>query len=313
MTGVAFAEFLCGIVLTAFFARRLTEGLAGITVRLGISERAAAAVFAGFAPGHLAVGLAAALAGESGIALGVVTGGAMAALTLLGGGAALAGAARFERASRWSGAFLAPAVLLGGGLGVNGVVSRRDGLFLLAAFVLVVLLRMILLRRNALAPVYLFSRMRHDSVGDRLVWALLGASLLALAIGAGLVLAGSRVLMSRFGISGMVWGMAVLPLLLVLDQLVKLAPLAPGDNRGRVWPEMLSAPPAAFLFNAGVIALAAPVLVGPDELMFYLPLCLCAAVAVSLFVWSRAMPRWAGGLLLLLYAVFFGGGFAGWL
>jgi len=66
---------------------------------------------------------------------------------------------------------------------------------------------------------------------------------------------------------------------------------------------------AFFLFNAGIIALVHPVSVDDVVLWFYLPLCLITVILISLFMLGEKIPRWAGGMLILLYLVFFAVGF----
>jgi Ca2+/Na+ antiporter len=52
-----------------------------------------------------------------------------------------------------------------------------------------------------------------------------------------------------------------------------------------------------------------PVPVNEDVLTFYLPLCLFTVVVVSFFMLRKRVSRWAGGVLLTLYLVFFVGGY----
>ncbi|MCW3136916.1 MAG: hypothetical protein N2V76_00540, partial [Methanophagales archaeon] len=66
---------------------------------------------------------------------------------------------------------------------------------------------------------------------------------------------------------------------------------------------------AFFLFNAGIIALVSPVTVGTQVLRFYLPICLGTVIVVSLFMMTKKIPRWAGGILVLLYLIFIAGSY----
>jgi cation:H+ antiporter len=61
---------------------------------------------------------------------------------------------------------------------------------------------------------------------------------------------------------------------------------------------------AFFLCNAGIIALVQPVPVGHAVLTFYLPLAFITTATVSAFMLMKRVPRWAGGVLILCYAVF---------
>lgn len=65
---------------------------------------------------------------------------------------------------------------------------------------------------------------------------------------------------------------------------------------------------AFFLCNAEMIALAQPVPIDHVLLTFYLPLAFITIAMVSGFMPMKRVPRWAGGLFILLYAVFVAGG-----
>ena len=68
---------------------------------------------------------------------------------------------------------------------------------------------------------------------------------------------------------------------------------------------------AFFLFNGGIIALVHPLEVEAQVLRFYLPFCFATVVIVSLLMMTKNVPRWAGGLLVLLYGVFVLKGYGG--
>ena len=71
---------------------------------------------------------------------------------------------------------------------------------------------------------------------------------------------------------------------------------------------MLGSILAFFLCNAGVIALVRPVPVDRAVLTFYLPLAFLTTAVVSGFMLTKRVPRWAGSVFILLYAVFVVGG-----
>jgi Ca2+/Na+ antiporter len=58
------------------------------------------------------------------------------------------------------------------------------------------------------------------------------------------------------------------------------------------------------LCNAGIIALVQPLPVDRAVLTFYLPLAFVTTATVSAFMLTKRVPRWAGGVLILFYAVF---------
>jgi cation:H+ antiporter len=83
----------------------------------------------------------------------------------------------------------------------------------------------------------------------------------------------------------------------------------PDISFGNVLGSML----AFFLCNAGIIALIRPVPVDRVVLTFYLPLVLITAAVISGIMLTKRVPRWAGGLLIMLYLIFVVGGWWSWL
>ena len=128
-----------GLALVIFCAEKLVEGVVGVSLRFGVSAFVVSVVFVGFDPENLAVGYRRRRRGFAGIALGSVVGAAMVAVALAFGLTALIVPMHFERAPLRS--LLAPnvAVLLLGGLGLDGTLSRLDGALLLGAFAFAVL------------------------------------------------------------------------------------------------------------------------------------------------------------------------------
>jgi cation:H+ antiporter len=102
--------------------------------------------------------------------------------------------------------------------------------------------------------------------------------------------------------------MTILAFLVSIEELARELPAAwrgrPEISFGNVVGSIL----AFFLCNAGVIALVHPVVVERPVLMFYLPLAVLTTVIVSGVMWTTRVARWAGGLFVMLYAIFVTGG-----
>jgi cation:H+ antiporter len=134
-------------------------------------------------------------------------------------------------------------------------------------------------------------------------------ALAGLLVGSELLLNGSARLLDRFGLSETVYGMTILALAVSIEELARELPAArrgrPDISLGNVIGSILT----FFLFNAGVIALVRPVPVDPSVLSFYLPLCFGAVTIVTVLLIARRVPRWAGVLLVAVYAVFFLGSY----
>jgi cation:H+ antiporter len=91
----------------------------------------------------------------------------------------------------------------------------------------------------------------------------------------------------------------------------ELEPELPAARQGRPdisFGNVLGSILASFLCNAGIIALVRPVPIDPVVLTFYLPMALITTAIVSGIMLTKRVPRWAGGLPIMLYLGFVIGG-----
>jgi cation:H+ antiporter len=268
-------------------------------------------VFIGFDPENLAVGAVAASEGVAGIALGSIIGAAMVAMALAFGITALVVPMRFGQVPSQILAVPILAVLLLAGLAIDGQLSRLDGMVLLSGFVLALLYLARLGRRGLdIRPAGEVAETleRAETRGRWTSLGLLLLSLAAIVAGSELLVSGARTLLTRFGIADLPFGMTILAFLVSIEELARELPAAwrgrPEISFGNVVGSIL----AFFLCNAGVIALVHPVVVERPVLMFYLPLAVLTTVIVSGVMWTTRVARWAGGLFVMLYAIFVTGG-----
>jgi cation:H+ antiporter len=309
---VALGLCLAGLVLVIWSAERLVESVVGTSVALGVSAFVVSVVFVGFDPENLAVGAVGAAQGLSGIAAGSVIGAAMVAVGLAFGVTALLAPMRFAQAPRRVLAIPLAAILLFGALAFDGVLSRVDGVVLLAAFALVVLELLRLSRRGLdIRPAReVAESLEHETQRPPArALGLLVLSLAGLVAGSELLVAGSERLLARFGLSETVFGMTFLALAVSLEELARELPAArrgrPEISFGNVAGSIL----AFFLCNAGLIALIRPVVVDPSVMRFYLPVCLVTVAFATACLATLRVPRWAGGVLVAAYVVFFAGAY----
>jgi cation:H+ antiporter len=309
---VAAALGLClaGLVLVIWSAERLVEGVVGTSIALGVSAFVVGVVFVGFDPENLAVGAVGAARGLSGIAAGSVIGAAMVAVGLAFGVTALLAPMRFAQAPRRVLAIPIGAILLFGALAYDGVLSRLDGAVLLAAFVLAVLELLRLSRRGLdIRPTGEVAETleREKQRPPARALGLLVLSLAGLVAGSELLVAGSERLLAGFGLSETVFGMTFLSLAVSIEELARELPAArrgrPDISVGNVAGSIL----AFFLCNAGLIALIRPVAVDPSVMRFYLPVCLVTVAFATACLAALRVPRWAGGVMVAAYVVFFAG------
>jgi len=311
-TIVSIALFVAGLGLVIYFAEKLVKGAVGTSLGFGVSTFLISVIFIGFDPENLAVGAVGSFEGIAGIALGSIIGAAMVAIALAFGITALFAPMSFEQVPKQILTVPILAVLLLGILSFDGQLSRIDGAVLLLGFVLSVNYLLRLSKRG-------FDIKPTGEVAETLEeaeelskWKSFGLLLLSLAaiiIGSEMLVAGSETIIVRLGLSDTVFGMTILAFLVSIEELARELPAAmkgrPEISFGNVVGSIL----AFFLFNAGIIALVSPVTVGTQVLRFYLPICLGTVIVVSLFMMTKKMPRWAGGILVLLYLIFIAGSY----
>jgi len=311
-TIVSIGLFVVGLGLVIYFAEKLVKGAVGTSLGFGVSTFLISVIFIGFDPENLAVGAVGSFEGIAGIALGSIIGAAMVAIALAFGITALFAPMSFEQVPKQILTVPILAVLLLGILGFDGQLSRIDGAVLLLGFVLSVIYLLRLSKRG-------FDIKPTGEVAETLEeaeelskWKSFGLLLLSLAaiiIGSEMLVAGSETIIVRLGLSDTVFGMTILAFLVSIEELARELPAAmkgrPEISFGNVVGSIL----AFFLFNAGIIALVSPVTVGTQVLRFYLPLCFGTVIVVSLFMMTKKIPRWAGGILVLLYLIFIVGGY----
>ncbi len=303
---------IVGLALVLFFAERLVKATAGLAAAFRVSAFLLSGVFLGFDPETLAVGVVGAVEGAGGIALGSVVGAAMVAVALAFGITAMIAPMRFERVP-WQ-ILVTPimAIVLMGGLALDGQLSRFDGGLLLVGYGVSVLYLFWLNRRGVDIQARSEVGKEFEEARDLGTAKSVGLFLLSLAAiigGSELLVSGAQDIIARFGLSETAFGMTVLALLVSVEEVARELPAAmsgrPEISYGNVNGSVLT----FFLFNAGIISLAHPVNVERQTLWFYLPMALGAIGLVSLFLMTKRISRWAGAVLVLVYVVFAVGGY----
>jgi cation:H+ antiporter len=308
---IAVVFFGVGLGLIIFFAEQLVKGVVGTSMGFGLSAFLLSVIFIGFDPDNLAVGTVASAEGVAGIALGSILGATMVAVALGFGLSALVAPMTFAQVPSQVLAVQMLAVVLLAALALDGQLSRTDGGLLLVAFGLAALYLVHLGRRGLdIKP--------SGEVGHRLQkgnipgkWPSLGLfllSLVAIVVGSELLVSSAQALLARFQISDLPFGMTILAFLVSIEELERELPAARQGRPDISFGNVLGSILASLLCNAGIIALVRPVPIDRAVLTFYLPLAFITAAVVSGFMLTKRIPRWAGGVLILLYAVFVMGG-----
>ena len=300
-----------GLGLVIFFAEQLVKGVIGTSMGFGLSAFLLSVIFIGFDPDNLAVGAVAAAEQVAGIALGSILGGAMVALSFAFGLSAVVAPMTFAQVPLQIVGVQMLSVILFAVLILDGELSRVDGVILLAAFVLAVLYLLRLGRRGLdIQP--------SGEVGHRLQkgnipgkWLSIGLfvlSLVAIAVGSEMLVKGAQTLLARFHIADLPFGMTILAFVVSIEELERELPAARQGRPDISFGNVLGSILAFFLCNAGIIALVRPVPVDRAVLTFYLPVTVVTTAVVSGVMLTKCIPRWAGGVFILLYVLFVTGG-----
>ncbi|MDZ7694475.1 MAG: hypothetical protein U5K69_25695 [Balneolaceae bacterium] len=304
--------FVLGVALVLFSSEKLVEATVGTSRNLGISTFAISVIFIGFDAENLAVGAAASADKITGIALGTIFGSAMVAITLAFGITALITPMKFKKVATDILLIPVAALLFIFILSLDGMLSRVDGLLLLGGYMAAIFYIISVPKKNieiepsgelkdSLLEAEDFSTMQ--SVG----WLLF--SLAGIITGSEMLVNSADYMLSYWDLSDTVYGMTVLALLISIEELGRELPAAlkgrPEISYGNVVGSVL----AFFLFNAGVISIIQPISINQHVLTFYLPVCFVAILFTAFMMYRKRIPRWAGGLLVAIYILFFTGGF----
>lgn len=313
MTNLIIACILCGLGLglVIFFAEQLVKGVIGISIGCGLSAFLLSVIFIGFDPDNLAVGVAASAERVSGIALGSILGGAMVAMGFAFGLSAVIAPMTFRQVPFQIVDLQMLAVSLFAVLILDGQLSRVDGVLLLTTFVLAVLYLLRLGRRGLdIQPAgEVGHRLQKGNIPGK--WPSIGLfilSLAAIAVGSEMLVQGAQTLLARFHIADLPFGMTILAFAVSIEELERELPAARQGRPDISFGNVLGSILAFFLCNAGIIAMVRPVPVDRAVLTFYLPVAFITTAVVSGLMLTKGMPRWAGGVLLLLYGLFATGG-----
>jgi cation:H+ antiporter len=304
---IALVLFGVGLGLIIFFAEQLVKGVVGTSIGFGLSTFLLSVIFIGFDPDNLAVGTVASAEEATGIALGSILGGAMVAVALAFGISALVAPMTFAQVPPQVLAVQMLAVVLLAALALDGQLSRVDGGILLIGFGLAILYLVRLGRRGL--DIQAFGEVGHRLQKGNIPgkWPSVGLfilSLVAIVVGSEMLVSGAQTLLKRFEISDLPFGMTILAFLVSIEELERELPAARQGRPDISFGNVLGSILAFFLCNAGIIALVQPVPVDHTVLRFYLPLAFITTAIVSGFMLAKRVPWWAGGVFILLHAVF---------
>jgi cation:H+ antiporter len=292
---IAVLLLILGLGLVIAGAEALLAGLLASAARFGVSAFAITVAISGFEFENLAAGIAANAAGLPGAAAGTFLGGTTFLALGVAGLAALIAPidARLSAATLvWTGLGPLPLLLLG----LDGELSRLDGMLLLAWFA-IALVGLIGSGRRLLEPEAPKARRRP------VAWLVGGLALLA--AGGELLAEGIRGVVDRLGVSQTVLGNTVVAAGVEAEEVARV--VAPSRRgRGDLALGNIAGTIVHFAaFNAGVIALVKPLELDSATRDLHLPVALAATLVLCATLGLRGgLTRLAGALFLALYGAY---------
>jgi cation:H+ antiporter len=295
--------FIGGVVAVIWATERLLEGLVGLGKLVRLAPFAIAAILSGFEAENIAVGVTAAKAGASQIALGTVFGGAIFLVCVALGLGAIIAPLRVQ-VPRGILLMLALTPLAAGLPLVSATTPRFAGLVLLVTSVGALTYLVIASRGHQ----FLESKEVSEGLREQQSWlSAVGLTLLGIAviaIGGELVTSGATRIVGTFGVSAAVMGMLVTPAAIELEEVIRQAVPA-RQGRPDVSVGNLSGTLIYFvLFNFGLITLVAPVSVAPLIRSLDWPFLVGTTWLALLFLVRGRLGRPQGFALLGVYGAY---------
>jgi cation:H+ antiporter len=299
----AIGLFVTGAIVVIWATERLLEGLVRLGKLLRLAPFAIAAILSGFEAENIAVGVTAARAGASQIALGTVFGGAIFLVCVALGLGAIIAPLRVQ-VPRGILFMLALTPLMAGLPLVSATTPRLAALVLLLASIGCLAYLVLASRRHQ----FFDSKEVSEVLGEQPSWlSAVGLTVLGIAViavGGELVTNGATRIVGTFGVSAAIMGMLVTPAAIELEEVIRQAVPA-REGRPDVSVGNLSGTLIYFvLFNFGLITLLAPVSVAPLTRSLDWPFLIGATWLALIFVARGRVGRPHGFALLGVYGAY---------
>jgi cation:H+ antiporter len=306
---LAVGAFLLGVVIVVWSTERLLDGMVGLAALLRAAPFVIAGIFSGLEAENVAVGVVAARAHHTEIALGTVFGGGSFIVCVALGLGAVLFPLRVQVPRGVLLMFAVTPVLAGVAL-IGARTTPAAGVLLLAAF--------------AASIWYLvWASRRHDFLGEeaeeireeveehaadkRRWWRPIGLTLFGLAvitIGAELVNYGADGIVHRFAFPAAIMGMIITPAAIEAEEVIRQAVPSRHGRHDVAAGNLIGTLLYFVLFNLGLIAVAAPVAVPIRVIALDWPFLIAATWLATLFLWRGRVTRRQGILLLAAYGTY---------
>jgi len=308
--------FIIGLVVLYFGAERTLHGAVGIATRIGVSQLVVGLTLVAFgtsAP-ELSLDISAAIQGNSDLAFGDLVGSNIANVGLiLGIGAIVCPLRVHMRLLRAEVPIAISTSLLVLALALDGVISRQDGMLMLAAFVLFLSYSYRAARREsakmqqelkeAAQEQLEDSGQVHKSIGKSAVMVVVG--LAGLVVGAQLMVYAAVEAAVLLGVSPLIIGLTIVALGTSLPELATAIVAARRKEADIVVGNVIGSNIFNLLLILAIVAVIDPVNVGTRSLWVDLPIMIAfAAALVPIMLRGMVVSRAEGILLVMGYFAF---------
>ncbi len=300
---------IAGLILLALGAEGLVRGSSSVALRLGVTPLVIGLTIVAFGTGtpELLVSVEAATSGNSGLALGNIVGSNISNIALILGCAALARPMRVRSVllRREVPLMIAVTLLLCVML-LDGGLSRLDGAILLVGAVVYTVGAYVFAKRDRDREVAAeFADAMPAVTGTPWIDALyIVGGLIALMLGAKLLVSGATVVAEALGMSQVVIGLTVVAIGTSMPELATSVVAAMKDEADVAFGNVLGSNILNILFILGLVALIRPFGI---EGLATLDLVVLAGSAILLLplMWRGSiLNRWEGAALLAGYALY---------
>lgn len=302
---------LAGFVLLFLGGEGLVRGSVAISERLGLSKLIIGLTVVAFGTStpELIVSVNAALSGAPDIALGNVVGSNIAnVLLILGIAALIAPIAGWQRTAMRDAMVMTFAALALFGLTYGAAIGRLEGLVLLAVLLTYLAASYWLERRDKSATMLVHETEEFEGVAMRSVWVAAGfvvGGILALMLGADLLVKGAVSIARSFGVSDAVIGLTLVAVGTSLPELATSIVAAWRRHSDVVLGNVIGSNIFNVLAILGLTAVVAPIPVGARFSAFDAPVMVFVSIlVVLLLVAFRRIGRGIGLAMLLAYMAY---------
>jgi len=302
--------FAVGVVVLYFGAEATLHGAVSIATRMGVSQLVIGLTLVAFGTScpELSLDVAAALRGSTDLALGDLVGSNIANIGLILGIAAIVSPLRVHMRLLRAELPIAIAVsLLVLALAWDGVISRQDGLIMLAMFVLFVGYSYRAARQESAQVQREIKEAAKDSLSVRKSWLMVLLGLLGLVAGAQLMVYSAVESARLIGVSELIIGLTIVAMGTSLPELATSVVAARRKEADIVVGNVIGSNIFNLLLVLAVVAIICPVPVGTRSLYVDLPVMIVfAAALVPIMIRGRVVTRKEGILLVTGMATFLG-------